>query len=524
MRAYLTAAALLGLVACQAGEPIDPQRTTQPIRGGDNFTSNYESVCGMMIELPEDPQNPGYTDYRYCSCSLVAPDIVLTAAECIWDSAVTHAQIPEANVEVRFGADLGWDEDVGIESNVVKGEIYRYFDPSIRTDNLALLVLDEEPSAPIVTLNEDPLTQADILDPEPECNPGGVADDTVAGCVTLVGFGETAPQDEDFGSRKKVVVPLASVSDRTITAATSERATCYGDTGGPAFMDLGSGLVQVAVNGHHNSGTSSCTLTTVRTRVDRYAAEFIYAFIDQYDAVCGSDGLCCETEGTCNAGDCRTPDPDCDPCAWTGNSEDCEEDCPGRDWDCPIGSYPGDLCEDDGDCERDSSCETAPDDDNASFCAAACNPDADPQCPSDMSCDTSFGGDGLCIWDTPSPGSQGYPCTCPGDVTVTACEISTDTCRSGICEEEICVTDCDPGAADPCPENYANPDEPYTCAESGVVSGRNVCLGQKFSGGGGFCTPSSVGVRDRSGFGLGALALFGLALAGLFVVRRRRRA
>jgi len=529
MRAYLTAVAFVGLVACQAGGPIDDlQSTSQPILGGDALTSDFEGVCGMrVIDPPEDPDNPPVPpNYHYCTCSLVGPDVVLTAARCVWDSRVTHAQIPNENIDVRFGQDLGF-ETVEPQFVVERTEIHRYFDPGVFTDNIALLVLDSEPSVPMVKLNDRALTDGDIQDIQPDdCYPGGNGDPTVLGCVTLVGFGKTSddPSGADYSGRRKVVVPLVSVSDRSIMAGTSDRTSCVGDTGGPAFMDFGTGdgLVQVALNAGH----VSCLPTAERIRVDPYVTEFIYAFVDQRDPICGADGVCCEDEGTCAPpNDCRTPDPDCDPCAWSGDPADgdhpnCEEDCPTRDWDCPIGSDPGGLCEKDGDCEKKSKCVVAPDDETVSFCAASCDPADEDPCPEKMTCDTSEG-DGVCVWVPPSPGSQGHTCSCPG-TTDTSCEVTTGVCRSGVCEEEICVIDCDPGAADACPPNYANADEPYTCGPSRVVD-RNVCLGEVFSGGGGFCTPSSVALSERGSYGLGALALFGLALGGLFVIRRRRR-
>jgi hypothetical protein len=88
-----------------------------------------------------------------------------------------------------------------------------------------------------------------------------------------------------------------------------------------------------------------------------------------------------------------------------------------------------------------------------------------------------------CSWDPdqPSPGSQGSPCD-------TGLE-----CRSGICEQTYCVVECNPADADPCPDNPFDPENPFTCQPSEVVSGTSVCIGAIITGGGGFCAAGGRG-------------------------------
>ena len=62
-------------------------------------------------------------------------------------------------------------------------------------------------------------------------------------------------------------------------------------------------------------------------RVTDFSADFVHAYLDRFGVTCGLDD-------TCEASGCpRSPDPDCDPCAW---NETCEEDCPTRDADCEL--------------------------------------------------------------------------------------------------------------------------------------------------------------------------------------------
>jgi len=450
-----------------------------PVINGDPITANFAGTCGIKSERPDDPETGNSQDPLYCSCSLVGPRVVLTAAHCVYDNVEDEATAAEwmDDIDVRFGENLEFETNPTKQFAVEHVELHRYYDDGSLEHNIALLLLDAEPSYPIVTLNETPLDSDDVVSPAPECNPGDppVADPTISGCATFVGFGETQDDLEDYGSRKKVVTPLISVEKNFLTAGTAEKTSCRGDSGGPVYMYYADSPVQVAVNGGHRG----CFASVERLRVDRYVTDFIYPFVDRYGATCGADDNC---ETSCP----RTPDPDCDPCAWTGDPDDCEEDCPHRDWDCDIGSMLGDACEDSGDCEEHGRCVPAADDETFTYCSRPCIPGLENECPQGMLCDTS-GTEDECVYVPPSPGSQGFACNCPGGDP--SCENSD--CRSGICEEEICVVECDPGG-DPCPENYVDPDQPYVCMESSVVSGTNVCVGEIRSGGGGFCTPSSV--------------------------------
>ena len=108
--------------------------------------------------------------------------------------------------------------------------------------------------------------------------------------------------------------------------------------------------------------------------------------------------------------------------------------------------------------------------------------------------------DGECRHGTPSEGSQGYACTSPVQ------------CRSGMCEDQICVVACDPAGA-ACPE-------PFVCGPSEESPGMNVCLGEDLDGGGGFCAAAGPGERRR----LPGWILVVLAGIGALGARRRRPA
>lgn len=456
VRATLCAAAALA-AACQGGPGVGKQE--QAIQGGEVIPgANAVGVCKLDVVLPPDSEGNDQ-DPIVCSCSVVAPDMVLTSARCV-----------DENLDAGTLGDItvGFTADGSTQVGVASVELHRYFNPDDpNAFQLALVRLTG--TAPV---GETPVALNDAA-----------LDTSLEGqAATIVGFGETSDAAADFGQRLAVSTPVVAVGTENVTIGDAGARLCEGDSGAPAFADLGSGPVQIAIGRR----LGRCDETVPWIRIDKHTADFLFPYIDQFNGPCKVDGVC-ETAG------CRTPDPDCagNECEW-GN--DCKEDCPTRDWDCPLGSFVGEDCARDGDCEQNGRCVAALDDDTFTYCTRPC--ETEEECPAGMTCDT---GAGECIYEIPSRGSQGFACTL------------NEECRSGICEDQICVNECDPSAND-CP---APPDgqQPYTCGPSKVADGKNVCLGIPLTGGGGFCS------AGQGGGGAGGLALVLLALVA---VRRRR--
>ena len=466
----LACAGLVGLLGCQS--ELDTNTRRAPIKGGTlPDVTGYPSVGAMEIVLPPDPDNPTMMrDNLWCGATLIAPQIALTAASCV-DENLTAGTLDK--IDLRFGSDY----DAGTPVTVVEAVLHRYFNPDLTGSyDIAMVRFTGDPGVSPAPLNERALT----------------ADDEGT-TVTLVGHGETDNGANDFGQRNKVDVPIGVVDATEIEAGTDSLAACKGDSGGPVFGDMGNGEVVIAISGRLNS----CFANARRTRVDVYLSDFIYPYIDRFEGNCPADGNC-DTVG------CRTPDSDCDACAWQGPQPppdtagaDCQEDCPTRDWDCPLGVFLGGECTKNGDCEDGGSCIAATDDPDYTYCTRGCDLAGNGNdCPSaavgsTMHCEDVGGGVGECVYDTPSPGAQGF-----------ACGTDSTLCRSGICEETICVDECDP-ANNSCPDGT-------TCGPSKVKPGTNVCLGQIKSGGGGFCAIHPAGARTRPV----APTLLGLLLLG----------
>jgi hypothetical protein len=484
--AVLIAGLLFGL-GCQTENSTPELAETSAALAGGLLDAEFTGACAIEVLLPpdpDDPDTPRNPPERWCSCTLVADRIVMTAAHCLEENLTAPECADSGNeppcdedIDLRFGTDFDTATKVALEEI----RLHRYYDPDKApgVNDIALIRLAEDPPgtptpAP-VTLNEMALdTSIEQMD------------------ITFVGYGVTASDGEDFGTRLRIDTPIRSVGEDSLLAGTGANTPCRGDNGGPGFFDFGAGPVQITLN----SNIVECNQSAKRTRVDVFVDEFIYPFIDSYIGPCALDTVCVTS-------DCRTPDPDCDE---TGCSTDgtCVEECPTRDFDCPLGVFPRGECAKDGDCELGGHCITALDDDSFTYCTLPCEVDDD--CPAndgDMVCNS----DGDCEFTIPSPGSQGRPCGGPGE------------CRSEICEQDICAVTCGTDADCPAAPEGENP---YRCLPSDESPGDNVCIGTIVTGGGGFCDPNSITGRG-AGSGLGGIAVMFLAALALVFRSRRSR-
>ncbi|HLU68752.1 MAG TPA: trypsin-like serine protease, partial [Kofleriaceae bacterium] len=398
------AAAALLCAACTLSVPESEPEDVLGARIGESSAeviggtadNAFSSVCGMLVTLPPD-EDGNEQDPIWCTCTLVEECTVLTSARCVNQNVEAAMGGPVTGIDVRFGN--SFSEGNAFDVDFV--EIYRYFSETGGNNaELALIRLAEPcPTAQPAVLIQSPLS----------------ADD-VGSTLTLVGFGESIAGSENDGTRNRVDTEITTVAERYVVSGTAEATSCAGDSGGPGFIEGASGPELATIN----AAQGGCSASVQRIRLDRFTEDFLYPFIDRYsDDDCGLNGVCASTQ-------CRSPDPDCDACFWQGEAgdADCAEDCPTRDWDCPLGSLTGEACEKDGDCEEGGHCVAAADDATFTYCSRECDPALMTDCPQGMTC-SDTGGQSECVWPVPSPGSQGF-----------ACNAGTQ-CRSGICEGGI---------------------------------------------------------------------------------------
>ncbi|MBI4316862.1 MAG: trypsin-like serine protease [Chloroflexi bacterium] len=310
MRNALFSIALVS--ACTSDLLVDEE--SRPIIGG-TYDKNDLSVVGLATSGGD----------IFCSGTLVAPHIILTAGHC-----------------VEFGA----PESIYFGSNPAKGGQFALVASALAHPDFDYDTLDNDIA--VVLLAEDPPEDAELI-PLMEETPAVGAD------ARFVGFGFTEVEwGGDYGLKYQVTAPITAVDDSTFAYGI---ATCNGDSGGPAFITVGG---KDAVAGITSWGDPTCEVFGVDTRVDAYLDWLTPILADDIVATCIDDDLCAQG--------CDEPDPDC-PCAedglcttacadWASDpdcppeclaDEVCWEECPERDEDCPI-------VPEGGDCARDFDC------------------------------------------------------------------------------------------------------------------------------------------------------------------------
>lgn len=237
-----------------------------------------------------------------CTGTLVTPDAVLTAGHCL--QGVTADQVTFA-----VGPDVtGTAQGYPVASLAVHPQ-YQDGGEAGPTYDIAVMRLAEPAAEQPMAFNADDAT--------------GFAGRP----VLLVGYGLTARPSEGgdaTGVKHSVEIPIQGVSEQFLDFTIVEGKTgCFGDSGGPALLDLGAGPAVVGVT---SWGDTDCNGEFHYTRTDAFA-DFVAQAIageggeqppdqvppDQQPPGGGEGDICQEQgwygDGICD--DCPQPDPDC---------------------------------------------------------------------------------------------------------------------------------------------------------------------------------------------------------------------
>jgi trypsin len=204
---------------------------------------------------------------QFCGGSVIAPDVVLTAAHCVADGAPAVFEVSVGNVD--------WTQ--GTRIDVVEVAVHPGYDDTGNTENdVAVLHLAEPVPAGVAVLPRNP---AGATGDAREANGAPVI---VAGWgseMPLIGL--LPPLGTNLKQTNLSVVGDSQCSSDT-DAATQVCAeglladSCQGDSGGPLFARNGAGFVQVGVV----SFGLGCAVPTSPGVYAEVNASSIAAFID----------------------------------------------------------------------------------------------------------------------------------------------------------------------------------------------------------------------------------------------------
>lgn len=269
-RSFALALLAAAVVACGESNPAAPSVAGPAlIQGGELTGSAFPSVGALLFDYDRNGRLDG--DDEWCTGSLVAADVFLTAAHCV----VTSYTPPGSQFHVSFAPDL---YARGIKTIAATRVVY---DPAYGHDqanlhDLALVFLPSGSTRGMTPLRLPPLGALDAM----------AAKGALSKAMFVnVGYGVSAnrtgvPTFTYDGTRKASLSEYMGLQPTWLgllmnAAATGEGGDCYGDSGGPKFLEGDLTTIYATVT----TGDYNCRATTWDWRLDTPEAR---GFLGQY--------------------------------------------------------------------------------------------------------------------------------------------------------------------------------------------------------------------------------------------------
>lgn len=248
---------LVSLGGCVTAPDADStQQQQSPIIGGDVVTLAAYGTTGVVVALRDGGGVPSVL----CTGTLVAPNIVLTAAHCVSLADTSGLAFTLANSPLQ-------EPDL---MAIVRGATYPAFsiDPA-------------DAGSPLHDIGVFVLATADT-DIAPEPLPGSTDAMAIGALLTLIGYGPTEVGGEG-GVKSVGNSEVTAVSPYEFVAGgRGGPQACFGDSGGPAYITTASGREFVGVASRAAlAGDTTCSSGSVYTRIDAYLP-WIRSVIEQY--------------------------------------------------------------------------------------------------------------------------------------------------------------------------------------------------------------------------------------------------
>lgn len=270
----LAAAALAAACSEQAAKSsLGPATAPSLIVNGTPTGSSYASVGALMVDFNKDGVLNG--DDEDCTGSLIAPDVFLTAAHCVVDPVYFP---PGTQFYVSFAPDL-YAKSIKVikATSVVHDPGYGHDEANLHDE--ALVFLPKGSTKGMTILRLPPAGALDAMAAQ-----GGLTNSIFVN----VGYGTSAsktgiPSFGFDGKRSMSQSPFMALQPNWLGLLMNNSATglggdCYGDSGGPKFLEGDNLTVYATVT----TGDANCRATTWDFRTDTPTAR---AFLGQYIAL-----------------------------------------------------------------------------------------------------------------------------------------------------------------------------------------------------------------------------------------------
>jgi V8-like Glu-specific endopeptidase len=235
-------------------QPSDPSATSADIVGGTDSSQKWAVLLAM--QTPDQ--------YSYCGGTLVAPDLVFTAAHCVHPAYI--GKNADITLQVRNQGVDDWGATIHGTGT---------YDPALvlTFDSQGVPSHDAEQGHDVAVVRLDkPL---DGVDPLPVSY--AAPTDVVGKTSNLYGYSDGNADDKK--KQQVAVMTVSKVDDYVVWNASSTAQVCRGDSGGPATMMVDGRETLVGIISAKWGGTGACgAMGVVTMRIDQHAP-FLQQFL-----------------------------------------------------------------------------------------------------------------------------------------------------------------------------------------------------------------------------------------------------